>query len=190
MADERDTHIGKNLAAHRGVRSQTELARAMRNRGWKWSQSTVWAIEKGDRPIKLAEAVDLADELRVRIGDLVQQPEKAAATHEVTYYAREVVSHGNQVIKTLVEFGRKRRQLKAAIEGAEKIPGWRRPKSNDLISALDYSFDKLVHLARLQLDADVLKPFNIAELTPEQIANLPDGAEQEGNPHGIDQETP
>ncbi len=39
--------------------SQKELAERMRDLGWKWSQSTVWSIEKGERPLRLAEAQDL-----------------------------------------------------------------------------------------------------------------------------------
>lgn len=40
--------------------SQQALADRMRERGWKWSQATVWAVEKGERPLRLAEAMDLA----------------------------------------------------------------------------------------------------------------------------------
>lgn len=36
----------------------------MRTRGWKWSQATVWAVEKGERPLRLAEAEDLVSILR------------------------------------------------------------------------------------------------------------------------------
>ncbi len=43
--------------------SQAALAAAMKERGWKWSQPTVAAIEKGERSLKLAEAVDLLDVL-------------------------------------------------------------------------------------------------------------------------------
>lgn len=60
---EADERIGANLAELRGPVSQTALAEAMRSRGWKWSQPTVAAIEKGERAIKLAEAEDLLDVL-------------------------------------------------------------------------------------------------------------------------------
>ncbi|MEV5042724.1 helix-turn-helix domain-containing protein [Microbacterium sp. LMI1x-1-1.1] len=55
----RDVQIGQNLARLRGSISQSELAAQMKALGWKWSQSTVWSIEKGDRPLRLAEAEDL-----------------------------------------------------------------------------------------------------------------------------------
>lgn len=40
--------------------SQKDLAERMRERGWKWSQATVWSIEKGERPLRLAEAEDVS----------------------------------------------------------------------------------------------------------------------------------
>jgi hypothetical protein len=55
----RDVRIGRNLAQWRGQRTQVALADEMRARGWKWSQATVWAVEKGERPLRLAEAADL-----------------------------------------------------------------------------------------------------------------------------------
>lgn len=51
-----DKQIGENLARHRKGMSQKELADRMRELGWKWSQATVWSIEKGERPLRLAEA--------------------------------------------------------------------------------------------------------------------------------------
>ncbi|WP_419775703.1 helix-turn-helix domain-containing protein [Microbacterium oxydans] len=39
--------------------SQMDLAKAMRDRGWKWSQATVWSIERGDRPLRWSEGVDM-----------------------------------------------------------------------------------------------------------------------------------
>lgn len=56
--------IGKNLVRLRGEMSQKDVATAMRDRGWKWSQATVWSVERGDRPLRLAEAQDLAAILR------------------------------------------------------------------------------------------------------------------------------
>jgi hypothetical protein len=41
--------------------SQQALADAMKRKGWKWSQATVWSIEKGERPLRLIEAVDLVE---------------------------------------------------------------------------------------------------------------------------------
>ncbi|QYF98103.1 hypothetical protein [Microbacterium sp. PAMC21962] len=51
-----DEQVGRNLAALRGTVSQKDLAAAMRELGFKWSQATVWSIEKGERPLRLVEA--------------------------------------------------------------------------------------------------------------------------------------
>jgi hypothetical protein len=65
MAAEQDKRIGQTVSILRGDRTQQAVAVAMRERGWKWSQATVWSVEKGDRPLRLAEADDLAGILGV-----------------------------------------------------------------------------------------------------------------------------
>lgn len=62
---DRDEQIGRSLVGIRGTMSQADLALRMRERGYKWSASTVWAIEKGDRPLKLTEAVDVLEILGI-----------------------------------------------------------------------------------------------------------------------------
>lgn len=58
----KDELIGANLQRLRMAgTTQQALADAMKQRGWKWSQATVWSIEKGERPLRLAEALDLVD---------------------------------------------------------------------------------------------------------------------------------
>lgn len=48
--------------------SQKELARRMRDRGWdKWSQGTVSAIETSQRPLRLAEALDICWILKIEL---------------------------------------------------------------------------------------------------------------------------
>lgn len=93
---EKDELIGKNLAELRGEISQADIAKAMRERGYKWSQATVWAVERGERPLRLAEA----DDLRVILGrDSFQgAAEFLAPTQEMYLVARltEVVSAQKQ----------------------------------------------------------------------------------------------
>jgi hypothetical protein len=74
----RDVLTGGNLAEIRDDRSQQWVADAMRERGWKWSQATVWSVEKGERPLKLWEAEDLADILEVSVSRLTAMPLPAA----------------------------------------------------------------------------------------------------------------
>ena len=54
-----DEQIGRNLVSLRGGMSQKDLADRMRTHGFKWSQATVWAIEKGERPLRLTESLAL-----------------------------------------------------------------------------------------------------------------------------------
>jgi hypothetical protein len=63
MATEQDRRIGEAVIALRAARTQQAVADDMRERGWKWSQATVWSVEKGERPLRLAEAGDLAEVL-------------------------------------------------------------------------------------------------------------------------------
>lgn len=70
-----DETIGENLQNLRGAMSQAALAAAMKARGWKWSQPTVAAIEKGERSLKLAEATDLLEVLGLEsLEDLILRP--------------------------------------------------------------------------------------------------------------------
>lgn len=71
MAADHDERIGQALASLRGGRSQKALAKEMRDRGWKWSQTTVWSVERGARPLKLAEAQSLAAIFGTEISSLL-----------------------------------------------------------------------------------------------------------------------
>ena len=69
-----DVKIGNAVLLLRGDRSQQSVAAAMRERGWKWSQSTVWSVETGERPLRLSEAEDLASVLGASTFDLLREP--------------------------------------------------------------------------------------------------------------------
>jgi transcriptional regulator with XRE-family HTH domain len=74
-----DKQIGYNLQQFRGDLTQQELADRMKDKGWKWSQSTVWAIEKGERPLRLAEALDLDEVFGFPISKILGSPERDAS---------------------------------------------------------------------------------------------------------------
>lgn len=63
-----EEQIGADVATarERAGMSQKELAAAIAERGFKWSQATVSQIEKGERPLRLSEADHLADLIRFR----------------------------------------------------------------------------------------------------------------------------
>lgn len=71
-----DAQIGRNLARLRGDMSQKELAVAMRERGHKWSQATVWNVERGERPLRLTEATALGDILELLSVYSITSPER------------------------------------------------------------------------------------------------------------------
>lgn len=72
-----DELIGLNLQRLRGDLTQTSIANTMKEMGHKWSQPTVVSIEKGERPLRLAEARDVAAILGVAISDLIKAPSTA-----------------------------------------------------------------------------------------------------------------
>src|SRR5262245_66531650 len=58
-----DQNIAANVRAYReaaGI-SQEELAQRMTDRGFGFSQATIWKIESGQRPVRASELVALAD---------------------------------------------------------------------------------------------------------------------------------
>lgn len=85
MMSEADTvfpNIDQNVATNlrefreRGGLSQEELAQRMSERGFGFSQATVWKIESGQRPVKISEAVALSDALELpRWIDLTTEPD-------------------------------------------------------------------------------------------------------------------
>lgn len=55
--------IGGRVRAMReaSAMSQADLSAAMRQRGVRWAQATVWAVEAGERPLRLSETTLLAE---------------------------------------------------------------------------------------------------------------------------------
>ena len=62
-----DDNIAANLRIYReaGNVSQEELAQRMADRGFGFSQATIWKIESGQRPVRASELVALADSLGI-----------------------------------------------------------------------------------------------------------------------------
>lgn len=60
---EREKQVGSRVKTFResAMLSQQDLANKMRRSGFKWSQATVWNVENGDRPLRLTEAIEIAD---------------------------------------------------------------------------------------------------------------------------------
>lgn len=85
----RDEAIGQAVSVLRDDQTQQAVADAMRQRGWKWSQATVWSVEKGERPLRLAEADDLAAVLGAStVTSLLSGPQAAELEQELGRMAR------------------------------------------------------------------------------------------------------
>lgn len=89
MGDRNDRFRGidQNIAANvRGYReaasiSQEELAQRMSDRGFGFTQATVWKVESGQRPVRASELVALADALEIFLAtDLTRKPDVARHT--------------------------------------------------------------------------------------------------------------
>lgn len=73
-----DRNVAANVRAYRerGELSQEELALRMSERGFGFSQATIWKIESGQRTVKISEAVALSEALGLPgWRDLAQEPE-------------------------------------------------------------------------------------------------------------------
>lgn len=84
--------IGSKLQQLRGELSQKNLAALMREQGHRWSQTTVWLVETGERPLRLTEAKVVADLFGVTVSALLgSEPTSLdAALAEVAALKRQI----------------------------------------------------------------------------------------------------
>lgn len=93
-----DAEVGRVVAQLRGERTQQSVAAAMRDLGWRWSQATVWGVEKGERPLKLREAVVLASILGANVETLVGvDPDLVFLSNRLTWVHQKINVHKGQV---------------------------------------------------------------------------------------------
>ena len=103
-----DQDVGQAVARLRGERTQQAIADAMRERGWKWSQATVWSVEKGERPLRLREAAVLASVLGSNVEAFIRG-------HSEIRFLSEKLSEISEKIATLeAEAAETQEALKAA----------------------------------------------------------------------------
>lgn len=102
MDSETEQTFAKNLQARRQARgwSQGELARQMNTAGWdNYSQMTVSRTEKSERPVRLAEAVDLALVLGTTLESLLAPAFGAANAHKMLLDMRSVLISASQELE-------------------------------------------------------------------------------------------
>jgi len=88
-----DQNIAANLRTYReaGNISQEELAQRMTDRGFGFSQATIWKIENGQRPVRAAELIALADSLEVlSVISLTYEPGEARHRAQLRQATRKV----------------------------------------------------------------------------------------------------
>lgn len=100
-----DRELGRMLTQLRGERTQQAIADAMRERGWRWSQATVWSVEKGERPLKLREAAMLTTILGTTLEALLRGDgsiflsEKLSAIHDKIVTLQEELREANSAVE-------------------------------------------------------------------------------------------
>ena len=113
-----DENFAINLKRYREEMgwSQNRLATAMRDRGWAgFRQTTVSRIEKGEQPVKLAEAIDLSEALDVALPILITDPELLRDSNRVWLLAHEVEEEAHALVKALQTLAFSRRELRQAL---------------------------------------------------------------------------
>lgn len=122
MATDEDKSIGENVARLRGDRSQQLVADEMRSRGYDWSQATVWSVEKGRRPLRFAEAAQLADILDVTVTDLLPE-EKFRGRRDLMRALGDLAKSKSQLYENAARYTVQRAEAQRLLAELELEPG-------------------------------------------------------------------
>ena len=162
-----DAEIGANLLVRRGDLSQKDLAAAMKAKGWKWSQATVWSIEKGERPLRLAEAEDVAAILGTSVMGLARAPLVA----KVDQAAKQLGRAGYDVRQALLAY--KQAQLSLALTADDAVSeGVDLPLDGEFVGRrLRVSLAELVAEAAIELQAAELQDDLWAKFSRQRAAD-------------------
>lgn len=98
---------------------QAELATKMRNRGYAWSQNTVWQVENGKRPLRFSEAVSLAEVFQADISLLSAPPEESLLVQELSATARELDESFREALFALTALKEHRNNYESALKEAQ-----------------------------------------------------------------------
>lgn len=133
-ARDADAQIGAYIAELRtGARmTQAELATKMRAHGWKWSQQSCWAIEKGRQTLRLQEALDLAHILGVEVWWLLKYAEREELEGSREYLRQMYEAHGD-IVEAVARYENLRRQLALELDRPHRpLP---EPWRSDIVNA-------------------------------------------------------
>ena len=121
MSD-RDARIGARLQELRGDLSQAALGEAMLKRGHKWSQATVWAVESGKRPMRMSEAIDIAEILEIPVDSFALQDEYSKAMFELGSATARVHLSGVAIGNAVLEYVDRQEKLRALVDAVPSPP--------------------------------------------------------------------
>lgn len=137
-----DQRVGKNITLFRGSMSQQDLAHRMRAQGFKWSQATVWATEKGERPVRLSEVVALAEILDKPYDAFFLDEETAHTTTAYSEKLGEILSARGYVKSTIKRWIQTRRSVFMNVlpneAELEKLPEHTQTQLRSIVERLEY----------------------------------------------------
>jgi transcriptional regulator with XRE-family HTH domain len=110
--------IGVTVSVLRDGMPQQTVADAMRERGHRWSQSTVWSIEKGERRLLLSEAADLAEVLDVPVDALLKRPDEIGLQSDIAGQCRIIETLYAEGVWTMYELSAAHKVLDEHLEQA------------------------------------------------------------------------
>lgn len=140
-----DAQVGDNI---RGMREelgldQKDVADAMRDAGFKWSQATVWSIEKDGRPLRFSEATALSRVLNPHGSVPLETFLYDDYSTELRNALSGIEAHGQQARHSI-------RMLLAAWDGlAQSV---RNVKEDHDVSELPQYSQDMLRQAKLRLD--------------------------------------
>jgi len=153
-ADAAFPNIDHNVAANvrafreRADLSQEELAQRMSERGFGFSQATIWKIESGQRPVKISEAVALSETLALpRWLDLTEEPKVSRHYADLTRANRLTHQAYDALKAAATEFLRAQIDLSFVIREAHNAGV---PVSELFTSWLDVPAEKVIIEARVE----------------------------------------
>ncbi|MCR2814468.1 helix-turn-helix domain-containing protein [Microbacterium jiangjiandongii] len=141
-----DEDIGANISRmRREVRlRQQDLADRMTQRGWAWSQPIVVQIERGRRPVKASELVDLASVLGASVPMLLGRHANADYGQlQIESASRALMRQWMTLREMMENYERARRGL---IEDMDRYDASKLDES-DRLSAEDTALYRMVDLA-------------------------------------------
>lgn len=119
MSD-KERAIGATASLLRGAMPQQAVADAMRDKGHKWTQSTVWAVEKGERRLLLSEAADLTAVLGVPLEMLLRRPEEAGLQRDIADECHNIGVLFDEAVWAMYDLSAAQTALQRLLDEAER----------------------------------------------------------------------